>query len=665
MSRWEAKIAPVAAVAAVLLAGCPRDSDTTPAKKTATMVRVRSFTEATQVTSVTAVLPYGFTATVRGLDRWDLRTGQRLLLTADHGLPGDRVMATALDAGRGWLWLATDGGLTRYEIESGVFTGVPPAPTDALASLASDVRALSPAGTGGVWIGGPAGLAYADSAGDWKHVGLNQPVAALHRDKQGNLWIGTDGHGVFVRKLDGTIETYGNKHHQMVRTVRFITEGPDGAPVIVGETDDGKQRIAIYRNGIFASFRASPDHRWLAATRRGEEVVIMTKRKLYAMGTAHKGARRLRRDGMRLVPLASGSDTERSRSPYVISEVDAKVPTGAHSIATAGEELLIGTNDLGTAVMKPGSKRVHWLRRGELGGGGENISVACVDRDDCFVATGGRGVWHFDGGTFGPIGDPEAVVLAVARSAGGEVFALFRMGDEAKVRFARIDSGAWTELEEIQIQTPGHRAGLSFAKFSPRGMLWVGLVYQDETNQELSYGVAEIDTSLALIAYHHASHDEDDADKGVLPIPISVTDVAFLGEQEVWLASQEGAVRIQGQTMRVFMESEGLVSELLRSIAVTSGGVVFAATGVGVAVFDGEKWSAPAPLQRAVNAVAVGPKGKLWMATPRGVASYDGARVRRLDSRRGLLEDDIADIVIDRFGRIWALSESGISIVIP
>jgi len=629
------------------------------------MVRVRSFTEATPVTSVSAVLPYGFAATVRGLDRWDLRTGQRLLLTRDHGLPGDRVMATALDAGRGWLWVATDGGVTRYEIESGVFSGVPVAPTDALTAIAKNVHALSPAGTGGVWVGGPAGLAYAESNGDWKDIGLKQPVSALHRDKAGNLWIGTDGHGVFLRKVDGALESYGDKDHQRVRKVRFITEGPDGATMIVGDTDDGKQRIAIYREGTLASFRASPDERWIAAARRGSEVVVLTKHQLYAVGTARKGARRLSREGMRLVPLASGSDTARSRSPYVISQVEARVPSGAHSIAAAGDELLIGTNDLGTALVKPGSKRAQWLRRGELGGGGEDISVACADRDDCFVATGGKGVWHFDGVTFSPLGDPEAFVLAVARSVGGEIFALFRMGDEAKVRFARIDSGAWTEVEEIQVETPGHHASLSFAKFSPRGMLWLGLLYQDEVNQELSYGVAEIDISLALVAYHHASYDETEADKGVLPIPISVTDVAFLGEQEVWLASQEGAVRIQGQTMRVYMESEGLVSELLRSIAVTTGGVVFAATGAGVGVFDGDKWSAPAPLQRAVNAVAVGADGKLWMATPRGVAAYDGARVRRLDSRRGLLEDDIADIAIDQFGRIWALSEHGISIVTP
>ena len=78
-----------------------------------------------------------------------------------------------------------------------------------------------------------------------------------------------------------------------------------------------------------------------------------------------------------------------------------------------------------------------------------------------------------------------------------------------------------------------------------------------------------------------------------------------------------------------------------------------------------EQWSIPASLRRSVNAVTVAPDGRLWMATSRGVAAFDGARVRRLDRRRGLLEDDVTDIQIDRLGRVWALSRQGVSIITP
>jgi ligand-binding sensor domain-containing protein len=96
---------------------------------------------------------------------------------------------------------------------------------------------------------------------------------------------------------------------------------------------------------------------------------------------------------------------------------------------------------------------------------------------------------------------------------------------------------------------------------------------------------------------------------------------------------------------------------------VGGGGAVFAATSEGVAVFDGRVWAVPRLLQRRASALTVGPDARLWMATPRGVATYDGARVRRLDARRGLLEDEIWDVKIDRFRRVWALSPSGLSVL--
>jgi hypothetical protein len=657
-------IGPVWVALLVLATGCPHDSDTKPKRKVST-VRVRSYTEATAVNGVASVLPYAFTATARGLDRWDLRTGKGLLLTADHGLPGDRVMAIALDRGRGWLWVATDGGVIRYDLDAGVFTGIPPAPTDALTAVVADVRALAPAGTGGVWIGSAEGLTYTDSDGGWKAGGYDGPVTSLMRDGNGDLWIGTESKGLVVRRADGAFQSFDKDESCAVRSVRFVAQGPDGAAIAVGEDVMGKQRIAIVRDGMCASFRASPETPWLAAAQVGDELVVMTKRRLYALFTAHRGARRLRRDGMRLVPLAPGTDTERSRINYGVRSLDARVPVGAGSIAPAGDKLLIGTRDLGTAVVDASGNGVTWLRRGELVGGGQDMSVACTGRKRCYVATGGHGLWRFDGATFRRVGDGEAVVLAVARSPRNGVHVLYRLSDEARVRIARVDGGQWTEHENIRIETPGRRAALTFAKISPRGPLWVGLSYIDEDGEERAYGAAEIDIGLELVAYHRASYDAGDAERGVLPIPIDITDADFHGGDEVWLSSNEGVARVQGQEILVFGESEGLVSELVRSIAVTSGGVVFAATGAGVGVYDGEHWSNPAPLRRSVNAVAVGSSGQLWMATPRGVAAYDGARVRRLDKRRGLLEDDISDLVIDRYGRIWALSQQGISIVTP
>jgi hypothetical protein len=53
------------------------------------------------------------------------------------------------------------------------------------------------------------------------------------------------------------------------------------------------------------------------------------------------------------------------------------------------------------------------------------------------------------------------------------------------------------------------------------------------------------------------------------------------------------------------------------------------------------------------------------MATDRGVALYDGKKVKRLDVRRGLLENDIADIAIDEYGRVWARGDESLTVISP
>jgi ligand-binding sensor domain-containing protein len=76
-------------------------------------------------------------------------------------------------------------------------------------------------------------------------------------------------------------------------------------------------------------------------------------------------------------------------------------------------------------------------------------------------------------------------------------------------------------------------------------------------------------------------------------------------------------------------------------------------------------WEFPRALRYSVRALEFTDDGRLWMATDRGLAAYDGHRVRRLDARRGLLEDDLRDLAVDRYGRIWVRGREGLTIVAP
>jgi hypothetical protein len=142
-------------------------------------VRVRAITDAQPVRMMTPVGTYLFAVGPHGVDRWDPLTDRVLPLSQDHGLPGDHVLALAADVERVWLWIATDGGLGYYDVTSETFTEVPAGKLVDLATARDGELHLAAAIDGGVWIGHPRGLFYANPAGQWNATPLTGAISAL------------------------------------------------------------------------------------------------------------------------------------------------------------------------------------------------------------------------------------------------------------------------------------------------------------------------------------------------------------------------------------------------------------------------------------------------------------------------------------------------------
>jgi hypothetical protein len=374
----------------------------------------------------------------------------------------------------------------------------------------------------------------------------------------------------------------------------------------------------------------------------------------------------LTRDGVRLLPVGGGAGTT---SPITIQLVAAQLPGDTTALAAIGDDIYVGTRDIGIGRWRADAAQAKgWLRRRQLLEGATTLTVACRKRDDCWIATGTRRAWHFDGDAFEPSGPESQAVLAVVRGDDDQLYALHRAGDASSIEISRIEghgegAEAWTNVG-ARLKTPGDRPEVSFARFAPGGMLWVGLRYVEKKDLR-PWGVALVDVTVGAVAYHHETHDRKERKQGVLPVPIDVVDGAFAGEDEIWFATTEGAARLTGRDIKVWNESNGMASELTRAIAVSSGGLVFVATGAGVGLFDGEAWSFPRELSFPVNDLAIARDGKLWMATERGVALYDGKKVRRVDVRRGLLENEILDVTLDEYGRVWARGAESLTVISP
>lgn len=645
-----------------MLTGCPQP-DAPVAPSTRGTVRVRAATDASAVRLMVPAGAFLFAAGRHGVDRWSPGSGDVLPLSNVHGLPGDRVLAMASDVERMWLWIATDGGLGYYDVAAETFSELPASKVvDVAAARGPGELHLAPAADGGVWIGHPLGLFYVNPAAQWAPTAITGRISALALGEDGWLWIGTLD-GLVGRKPTGETYRYGAAEGCDVARVRLVARAPGGGVLVVGENGDGKQRVAIRKGEAWASYKVSPELKLEALAPFGDGLIAMGGRKLYALDAVGSGKRRmLTRDGVRLLPV--GGDAGATAAPLTIDPLPANLPADVTGVAVVGREIFVGTRDIGIARLGVDASHPDaWLRRRQLLDGATTLTVACRAADDCLLATGARRAWRYDGEAFEPTGPEAQAVLAVVRDADGAIYALHRPGDAAAIDVSRVDGEAWTPTG-MRIETPGDRPEVSFARFGPGGILWVGLRYLDGRDVR-PWGVALVDLAVGAVAYHHATADRKERKQGVLPVPIDVVDGTFAGDDEVWLATTEGAARLVGDEITVWNEASGMASELARAIAVSPGGFVFVATGAGVGMFDGEAWAFPRELSFEVEDLAIAADGRLWMATSRGGALYDGKKVKRLDVRRGLLENDILDVTLDEHGRVWARGRESLTVITP
>lgn len=655
----DVRLAAVGLVA--LVAACPPPPPPLPPAPippvSAGKVRVRVFTEAAPVRILASAGKFVFVGTDSHLERWD-DGGSVLPLSAEHGLSGNQIVALAADPDRRWVWILTDGGLGYYDAGKEVYReqiAPPPSMDLDFAALAKEGASLAPAKDGGVWLGTQAGLIYVSAKGGWATTPIKEPIRALKRDHGGWLWLATKD-GLLTRKPTGETLRVGAAQGCAIADPRLLVEMPGDRLLVIGTDEAGQERLAIGKQLAWTTYRALPEVKWSAAAQRKNGAVVMGGDRVYRITPNDGGVRPLSRDGMRLVPLVAGAPAE-----WVIDPLDVVTPPGATSLAAADDQLLIGTREMGTARYRDGEARPHdWLRRRQMFGDATSLSVACARVTDCWIATGATQAWHWNGDRF-VAGGPDQVVLAVVRDPEGAIYALHRAITESAIKLSKIDGAAWTPIKNVSLVTPGAHAETSFARFASPGSLWVGLRYRDGEERR-AYGIAIIDTATGKVAYHRTESVSDPKAAKMLPIPVGVVDADVRGDT-AWFATNEGVARLAHGEVAVWTEATGLRSELARAVAIAADGGVIVATGAGAGRWDGKAWAFPGALQFEINDVVATRNGQIWMATERGIAAWDGQKVRRVDTRRGLAENTILDIAADQFDRIWARGPGSLTLI--
>jgi signal transduction histidine kinase/ligand-binding sensor domain-containing protein/CheY-like chemotaxis protein/HPt (histidine-containing phosphotransfer) domain-containing protein len=212
---------------------------------------------------------YVWLATEAGLNRYDGYSVRQFRRERGnpHGLASDYVWSLAEDS-HGDLWLATDGGgVARWDRRTETFQQFMHDPAR-MESLASDrVRALLIDARGFIWAGTKdQGLDVLDpQTGSVRHFRHrdsdifslpSDAIGALYSDREGRIWVGSDGGLSRYDPITDGFATYGDAMSAAkIRDSRVhaIREDHNGA-LWIGTINDGLARLDLHSN-VFTVFR--------------------------------------------------------------------------------------------------------------------------------------------------------------------------------------------------------------------------------------------------------------------------------------------------------------------------------------------------------------------------------------------------------------------------
>ncbi|MFK7849193.1 MAG: two-component regulator propeller domain-containing protein [Rhodothermales bacterium] len=133
-------------------------------------------------------------ATLGGLNRYDGYTFETYHhISGDSSTLANNYINTnaLLTDGNNNLWIGTRGGLSRLDLATGLFHNYYHSPDDTTSLPDNEVHQLLKTNSGKLWVGTSGGLSLYDPATDSFARYFSDPVRSLAEDESGYIWIGT------------------------------------------------------------------------------------------------------------------------------------------------------------------------------------------------------------------------------------------------------------------------------------------------------------------------------------------------------------------------------------------------------------------------------------------------------------------------------------------
>jgi diguanylate cyclase (GGDEF)-like protein len=533
------------------------------------------------------------------------------------------------------------------------------------------VTALTQDRQGFLWIGTQGGLVRYDGyayrvftaqSGDDGALGSNY-VRALLAAADGRIWIGTFSGGLSVYDpASDRFRTYRHDRRNPASLahdrVEALVEDREGGIWIA--TDDGLDRFDP-AGGAFEHFRHRQDDNTSLADDQVRALLIDRANQLW-VGT-RDGLQRRRGEGFERI--ASDRRAPDSFAGQLVSKL----------FQDSRGRIWIGTTEHGGAVLEPGSGRVRRMPP-RTRDGLSHFWVYAIEE------AGDGAIWF---GTFGngiDIIEPDSLAIVarlkhdagVPDTVGGD-----RIGALLRDRSGVMWAGTWGE--GLARHDPTTRAFVAI-RHAPQGghglthaaavralqlrngTIWVG------TNGN---GVDMFNQSWQLIGGHRA-----DARNPAALSDGAITCLAQGEDDSVWIATLDGALhryRSGAMGFERLTAAGGLPGGPIRSMVFGPGGELWAGSANGLARIDPRTMRVDAFRHdpeddssisaRAVESLAITADGILWVGTSNGLNAFDtrsgrAVRIYADPSRADALPNSwVPDLMVARDGRLWVGTQGG------
>lgn len=511
-------------------------------------------------------------ATEEGLVRFD---GQSFLTFDERNAPGigDRMIRSLAPTPDGGMWIGTMTGLVRYD--HGHFSSFRDQ-----TRFYSDIYDLGLTSDGSVWFSSDSGLRrYNIDSGDAAfHVytvadGLpSNGITGMASGADGTLWIGT--RRGLVHYVGDHFKSYARGPRNADGDIVSVARGRNGT-VWIGMSDGS---LALWTNG-----QLLPE--WKGVSTRGASVLSMSEDQDGTLWVAFRklGLGRLRDGKLELLTHENGLP---SVNPDWLFEDRER-------------NLWVGWADAGLSMFRDGRFTIF----GKNEGLSSDVisSVAEGDAGDLLVGTEDAGIDRM----FASKRSAHLVFghVAVTRLSGWGVMSLLHQRDGTL--WAGSDRGSVTRI------STGHAT-----TFKVPGPLTPGLpAMVEDAHGEPWFGF-DMPNGLARLRDGHLEFQH---------MPGRIKALARAPDGSLWIASYlAGVVHYTDGIVRIYTEKDGLSNLLLTSIYVDPGGTVWAGTLLG------------------------------------GLNRIQNGQVTRFSIEQGLSDSTIGEIVADRYGYLWLAGTRGI-----